>query len=144
MKFQRGQAIVEFALLLPLFFILLFGIFYAGMIFADYMTLANIARSSAREASITDTAGYANGYQQIRDKYQNQSLPLDFFVWNPKEEKYYKIEYDKKNSNVIVTMNAPINTNGSTIANVVNSLTSNKNEPINLQVTYTMYSENKH
>ncbi|TYZ29259.1 pilus assembly protein [Selenomonas caprae] len=143
-QWQRGQGIVEFALVLPLFCLLVFGIVFAGMMFADYMTLANIARSSARAAAKADAAAFANRYKLIRDDYQNQSLPLGFFTWDPKDEKYFKIEYDRTHSNVIVKMYAPINTVGSTVANVVNYLTSNKNDPINLQVTYTMYSENKH
>lgn len=55
MKKQKGQVIIEFALILPLFFILLFGIIYCGMLFYDYISLSNIARSAAREAAIVQT-----------------------------------------------------------------------------------------
>ena len=55
MKRQKGQVIIEFALILPLFIILLFGIIYCGMLFYDYITLSNIARSAAREAAIVQT-----------------------------------------------------------------------------------------
>ena len=50
MKKQRGQMLVEFALLLPLFLLLLFGIMYCGFMYGDYLTLNNMARSAAREA----------------------------------------------------------------------------------------------
>lgn len=53
MKRQRGQVIVEFALILPLFLLMIFGIIYSGMLFYDYSTLSNVARSAAREAAIT-------------------------------------------------------------------------------------------
>ncbi|WP_273185736.1 TadE/TadG family type IV pilus assembly protein [Dialister succinatiphilus] len=52
MKMQRGQEIVEFALLIPFFFIFFFGIMYCGFLFGDYITLSNMARSAAREAVI--------------------------------------------------------------------------------------------
>lgn len=52
MNKQRGQDIVEFALLMPLFFIFIFGIMYCGFLFGDYLTLSSMARSAAREAVI--------------------------------------------------------------------------------------------
>lgn len=52
MNKQRGQDLVEFALLMPLFFIFIFGIMYCGFAFGDYITLNNEARSAAREAVI--------------------------------------------------------------------------------------------
>ena len=53
MKKQRGQVIIEFALVLPLFLLMIFGLIYSGMMFHDYSTLSNVARSAAREAAIT-------------------------------------------------------------------------------------------
>ena len=53
MKKQRGQVIVEFALILPLFLLMIFGLIYSGMLFYDYSTLSSVARSAAREAAIT-------------------------------------------------------------------------------------------
>ena len=52
MRKQKGQAIVEFALVLPLFLMLVFGIIYTGLLYSDYLTLSNLARESARVASI--------------------------------------------------------------------------------------------
>ncbi len=54
MKKQRGQVIIEFALILPLFLLMIFGLIYSGMLFYDYSTLSNVARSAAREAAISD------------------------------------------------------------------------------------------
>jgi Flp pilus assembly protein TadG len=49
---QRGQALVEFALVLvPLLFIF-FGIIQFGLVFNAYVTVANAAREGAREASV--------------------------------------------------------------------------------------------
>ncbi len=52
MKKSKGQSLVEFALILPLFLFLIFAIIYAGMLFHDYSALSSIARSAAREAAI--------------------------------------------------------------------------------------------
>lgn len=53
MKKQKGQTLVEFTLVLPFFLLLIFGLIYSGMLFYDYSTLSNIARSAARERAIT-------------------------------------------------------------------------------------------
>ena len=63
---QKGHSIIEFALVLPLFLLLVFGLFYIGMFFADYLTLSSIARSSAREAAIISSDDYyKNNYKKI-------------------------------------------------------------------------------
>jgi len=67
MKKNKGQSLVEFALVLPLFLFLVFAIIYAGMLFHDYTTLTGIARSAAREAAIvteTDYTGIKTFYEQ--------------------------------------------------------------------------------
>ena len=57
MKKQKGQTLVEFTLILPFFLLLIFGLIYSGMLFYDYSTLSNMARSAARERAITPTTG---------------------------------------------------------------------------------------
>ena len=49
MKRQKGQDIVEFALLLPIFLLVLCGIIYCGFMFGDYQTVQGIVRNAARE-----------------------------------------------------------------------------------------------
>ena len=53
MKKHKGQSVVEFALVLPLFLFIMFGIIYSGMMFHDYITLSNIARSCSRDVAIS-------------------------------------------------------------------------------------------
>lgn len=55
MRKQKGQDMVEFAILLPLFLMILLGIIYSGFFFSDYLTLNNIARYSARHVELSDT-----------------------------------------------------------------------------------------
>ena len=71
MKKQKGQALVEFALIIPFFLLLIFGLIYSGMLFYDYSTLSNVARSAARERAITSTDTVSN--TQIEDYYFNKS-----------------------------------------------------------------------
>lgn len=80
MKRQKGQDIVEFALLLPIFLLVLCGIIYCGFMFGDYQTVQGIVRNAAREAAVvgqytesTDPSQPINNYKIIADKY-NQIL----------------------------------------------------------------------
>jgi len=55
---SRAQGLVEFALVLPVFLLILFGIFDAGRLIVTYNGIANSARSGARVAIVNQsTAG---------------------------------------------------------------------------------------
>ncbi len=87
MKKQKGQAIVEFALILPLFLMLMFGVVYSGMLFADYMTLSNVARASAREAALgTDITTVKSYYQG------HTTLWTSLYTWQPSNSNDYDIQ----------------------------------------------------
>jgi Flp pilus assembly protein TadG len=86
MKKRKGQSVVEFALVLPLFLLIMFGVIYTGMLFHDYITVSNIARTSAREAAVTAKDEYGT----IATHYEGQ---LDELMTN-----FYK----KADSNPIV------------------------------------------
>lgn len=60
---RRGQAMVEFALVAPLFFLLLFGIIEAGRFIFYYETLNNATREGARYAIVNgaNTLGCPTG-----------------------------------------------------------------------------------
>lgn len=80
MKRQKGQDIVEFALLLPIFLLVFCGIIYCGFMFGDYQTVQGIVRNAAREAAVvghytesTDPSQPIDNYKIIADKY-NQIL----------------------------------------------------------------------
>ena len=47
MKSQKGQGILEFAIILPLFLLLSIGAIFFGMMFADYVAINSIASRSA-------------------------------------------------------------------------------------------------
>lgn len=54
-KGQKGQATVEFALLLPIFLLLLLGIIEMGLIFKDYIAVSHGAKEGARRAALGNT-----------------------------------------------------------------------------------------
>ena len=75
---ERGQDVIEFALVMPFLLIFLFGIAYIGFLFSDYLTLNNLARSSAREAQQSygdgkNTAPIQAAYDQVQKKYVEQA-----------------------------------------------------------------------
>jgi len=56
----RGQALPEFALVAPLFFLMIFGVIQLGILFGGQIGLTNAAREVARYAS-TVPAGQSSG-----------------------------------------------------------------------------------
>jgi Flp pilus assembly protein TadG len=51
----RGQALVEFALILPIFVLVLLGLFDGARAVYAYSTVANVARAAVREAIVDQT-----------------------------------------------------------------------------------------
>ena len=140
---QKGQSIIEFALVLPLFLLLVFGLFYIGMFFADYLTLSSIARSSAREAAIISSEDYyQDNYKKVRDKYKDEKLPMDIVEWQATSTEHFNIKYDEDSHNVQVIMKADLNTRGSQLGNIVSQLAGGM-KLAKIDITYSMYSEYK-
>ena len=122
---------------------MVFGLFYIGMFFADYLTLSSIARSSAREAAIISSDDYyKNNYKKIREKYKNEKLPMDIFEWQATSIKHFNIKYDEDSHNVQVIMKADLNTQGLQLGNIVSRLAGGMNLA-KIDITYSMYSEYK-
>ncbi|MBR4642156.1 MAG: pilus assembly protein [Selenomonadaceae bacterium] len=66
MKRQQGQSAVEFALIVPLVCLLIFGGIYGGIMFIDYLNFCNEARTVARQIAVASKkaeaiAPYLNG-----------------------------------------------------------------------------------
>ncbi|WP_278830562.1 TadE family protein [Mitsuokella multacida] len=140
-KFQRGQAIVEFALVLPLFMLVLFGIIYFGMAFSDYIALNSFARSSAREASIsTETAPY----NDIKAKYGQKDLPANLYEWDTtngfKIEDVPIINDGKSSQNVQVTIDAKLSTDQDSLAQIFRNILG-EDSLFDIHIQYTMYKE---
>lgn len=54
MKRQRGQAMVEFALMFPLMALMIFGMIYGAIIFMEYLDFSNGARTIARNIAVLE------------------------------------------------------------------------------------------
>lgn len=54
---ERGQTLVEFAALLPVLCLLLFGIIQFGVTFHDYLTVTDASRVGARKAAVSRLGG---------------------------------------------------------------------------------------
>lgn len=142
MKFQRGQSIVEFAVILPLFLLLFIGIVHTGVAFSDYLMVNHTVRSIAHEASL---AGSDSDFPKIlANNTKNAALTSDIYIWEPdrttgSNNQYLAIHYDTERQEVVVIATAVYNTDGSYIARLLNSLAGD-NETGNFRVEYAMYS----
>lgn len=70
-KKERGQAMVEFVLVLPVFLLLVFGIVDFGMGFHAWLTVTNSAREGARLGAVRGSSA------QIVQRVQDTSDTLD-------------------------------------------------------------------
>jgi Flp pilus assembly protein TadG len=73
---EDGQAIVEFALVLPLLMGLLLGIVQFGIIFNNYETITDAARIGARQAIVTRFSGDAGASAIAAAKNAASNLDL--------------------------------------------------------------------
>ena len=94
---QRGQAVLEFAFVLPLFFLFFAGVIYTALAFVDYLSFNDIARSCAREAAL----GGSGQYTTIRQKYINAYVDGGYthmYQWNPGNQGKFLIADENKST----------------------------------------------
>lgn len=70
MKSEKGQSLVEFALVLPLLVLLLFGIIDFARVFHVYLTMDHAGREAARAASI------GNDVSEIKNTAVNDAASI--------------------------------------------------------------------
>lgn len=142
MNFQKGQGLIEFALVLPLFLLLVWGIIYFGFFFSDYLTMGQMARSSAREAVI-QSVGKENkkeSYDEIRNKNAIKYMGMlhtSLYKFDPSDNNCFSITEDNKN--VKVTVQANLNTDDSSAGKALNILLGGVAPKI--EIVYYMYQE---
>ncbi|HLT18197.1 MAG TPA: TadE family protein [Thermomicrobiales bacterium] len=69
----RGQSVVEFALVAPLFFFMLFGVLEGGRMIYAYNTINHAAQEAAREGILVTTTNVS----QIRTRAVDAASPLE-------------------------------------------------------------------
>ena len=148
---QRGQSMVEFAIVIPFFLIFIMGIAYFGAAISDYIARNNMARSCAREASL----GGPSTYRQLENKYLSQDLTAGLYEWGPQARSRdladIKVKPDPlaaaagNHGNVVVKIYSKIDMSQENAAAIFKRLlirwAGASPEVLNLHVTYTMYSE---
>jgi Flp pilus assembly protein TadG len=71
---QRGAAALEFALVLPIFVVLIFGVVSVGLTYSDHLAITNAAREGARFGAATDVtqSSWATSVQsRVLQTYNN-------------------------------------------------------------------------
>ena len=73
---QKGQTMVEFVLVVPILFLVLFGIIQFGILYNDYITLTDAARVGARKAAVSRQTGDPVGMAIAATKNAASDLEL--------------------------------------------------------------------
>ena len=92
LRAQNGQTMAEFALVLPLLALLLFGVIQFGIVFNHYITLTDAVRAGARKGAVG--RHLANPHQAVVDQVRAAATDLnasDLAIdvessWQPGEE----------------------------------------------------------
>ena len=92
MKRQRGQTLVEFALILPLMALFIFGMIYGGAMFMQYLNFSNEARQIAREISVLENV---TNREDIITKYGQETELSRFY------KAVRKIYFVDKDNNIV-------------------------------------------
>ena len=71
----RGQAMVEFALILPLLLLLILGVYQFGQAYSDYIQVTNAARDGGRKALVSRSD--ASGVSDVVTTAKNATWWLD-------------------------------------------------------------------
>lgn len=101
---KRGQAMVEFAIIVPLFFFMLYAFSYLGMFFHDYLTLNEMTRDITRQASV------GISLDKIKESYSNKTFLTSVYTVTFDPERDVKDSEDSSGEkNVTVTLTAARN-----------------------------------
>jgi hypothetical protein len=78
---RRGQGLLEFALILPLLFVVVFGVFDLGRLYFSTITLTSAAREGARFLSvfpddISSTIPFSNTISVVIQEAENSGITL--------------------------------------------------------------------
>ena len=72
---QRGQAVTEFAVILPVLLLVLLAIYQFGVVFNNYIQVTASAREGARKAAVSRTNGNCAAVQAIAISAARSAAP---------------------------------------------------------------------
>ena len=134
MKRQRGQTMIEFALMLPFMALFIFGMIYGGAMFMEYLNFSNNARQIAREVSVLENvdkrADIIKSYSDA-DKDGEKTFFHFYTAIRTISYTYEKQEKKDENGNVVK------DDEGKTVYE------DNTEKPVDVVVTVTFTRENK-
>lgn len=134
---QKGQSIVEFAVVLPFLLLIVLGIMYSGFIYSDYEAINDLARMAARDASVMTAETYKETeFDDLKAKYEEVGLPNNLYVLRE-----VNIEY-KSDQRIVVTVTAELNPDSSSLSGAFSNFLGRGSVLDTLTVTYQMHSEN--
>lgn len=74
---ERGQTMTEFAIVLPIFLLLLLGIAQGGVAFNNYIQLTDATRAGARFGAPLDCSGTCDRTSKVVSKVKASAANLD-------------------------------------------------------------------
>jgi Flp pilus assembly protein TadG len=80
---ERGQTMVEFAVVLPVLCLLLFGAIQFGILFNNYVTLTDAVRAGARKAAVSRQITGTTPQQACIDQIKASASDLDLSKLTP-------------------------------------------------------------
>ena len=104
MRRQRGQSAVEFALMAPLVFAIIFAMIYGGIMFMDYLNYNNYARTIAREVSLASSEDERSKIIQKYNGWQNKDYTRSDVYRVKINVDIESLDKNKENEDVVVTI----------------------------------------
>jgi Flp pilus assembly protein TadG len=80
---ERGQTTTEFAIVLPILCLLLFGVIQFGILFNNYVTLTDAVRAGARKAAVSRQIQGTTPRQACIDQIKASASDLDLSKLTP-------------------------------------------------------------
>ncbi|TWH46825.1 TadE-like protein [Sporomusa sp. KB1] len=111
-KQNRGQAMVETALILPVILLILFAIVEFGMVLNQYLVLTAAAREGARTAAVSDDTAARVAVAEAVASISNVGLQVSIAYPGDKRE---------QGKSVTVTVSKPIEVTTPVIKNIIAS-----------------------
>lgn len=91
MRDEQGAAVVEFALVMPILALIVFGIIDHGRAFYTVNNIVSAVREGSRYGAIRSAPLSASGQSEIRDRVRNVSAP---FGGDTVRDEHIEIEFD--------------------------------------------------